>query len=60
MATALWALHPIQTQAVTYIVQRMAVLAAFFYLAGIFYYLKGRTARDQLEENSLFFGMGLY
>ncbi|MDZ7748265.1 MAG: hypothetical protein U5K43_05045 [Halofilum sp. (in: g-proteobacteria)] len=30
----IWALHPVNTQAVTYIVQRMASLAALFYLAG--------------------------
>lgn len=35
----LWAIHPIQTQAVSNIVQRMASLAATFYLAGIYYYL---------------------
>ena len=35
----IWSLNPIQTQAVTYIVQRMAVLSAFFYLMGIYLYL---------------------
>jgi tetratricopeptide (TPR) repeat protein len=58
MATALWALHPIQTQAVTYIVQRMAVLAAFFYLAGIFLYLKSRNAQS-IGRKFLFFGMAV-
>lgn len=33
-------LHPVQTQAVTYIVQRAASLAALFYLATIFFYFK--------------------
>ncbi|ROR34199.1 tetratricopeptide repeat protein [Inmirania thermothiophila] len=32
---ALWAVNPLQTQAVTYVVQRMAALAALFYLAGL-------------------------
>ncbi len=41
-ATLLWAANPIQTQAVTYIVQRMAQMAAFFYILGIYAYLKGR------------------
>lgn len=34
--------HPIQTQAVTYIVQRFASLAAMFYLLSLTSYLKGR------------------
>lgn len=34
--------HPIQTQAVTYIVQRMTSLAAMFYIISIFLYAKGR------------------
>ncbi len=40
----LWAVNPIQTQAVTYIVQRMAQMAALFYAAGLFFYLKARLA----------------
>ncbi len=43
VATAIWALHPIQIQAVTYIVQRMASLSAFFYLGGVYCYLKARN-----------------
>lgn len=35
--------HPVQTQAVTYIVQRYASLAAFFYLLTMLAYIKGRT-----------------
>ena len=35
LAVILWAANPIQTQAVTYIVQRMAMMAAFFYSLGI-------------------------
>ncbi len=34
--------HPLQTQAVTYIVQRMASLATLFYLATLLMYLKAR------------------
>lgn len=36
--------HPLQTQAVTYIVQRMTVLAALFYLAALLCYVHGRTS----------------
>jgi Tfp pilus assembly protein PilF len=41
-----WALNPIQTQAVTYIVQRMASLAAMNALLAILFYLKARMAGD--------------
>jgi len=43
LAIALWAVNPIHTQAVTYVVQRMAVLGALFYVLGLLLYLKGRT-----------------
>ncbi len=42
-AAALWAVHPVNTQAVSYIVQRMAVLAAMFTVLGIYFYLKFRN-----------------
>ena len=44
LGAALWAINPIQTQAVTYIVQRMAVMAAFFYVLSILYFVKVRIA----------------
>ena len=47
LATTLWAINPIQTQAVTYIVQRMASMAGMFYIAGMYFYLRARTARDR-------------
>lgn len=39
---AWWALHPIQVQAVTYIVQRMASLAAVLVIAAVLCYVRGR------------------
>ncbi len=39
---AWWALHPIQVQAVTYIVQRMASLAAVLVIAAVLAYVLGR------------------
>ena len=42
LTAVLWAVHPLQTQAVTYIVQRMAAMAALFYLLSIYLYLKAR------------------
>lgn len=55
LATMLWALNPLQTQAVTYIVQRMASLSAFFSLLSIFCYIKGRINTVTKNRNILFF-----
>ena len=46
-AACLWAVNPIQTQAVTYIVQRMAAMAAMFYIIGIFCYLNARLSASK-------------
>lgn len=37
--------HPVQTQAVTYITQRLASLTAFFYFLSLCLYIKGRLNR---------------
>ena len=42
-AALIFIVHPIQTQAVTYIVQRYASLAALFYMGSVLFYLKGRV-----------------
>jgi hypothetical protein len=42
-AVALWATHPIQVQAVSFIVQRMTSMAALFVILAMFSYLKART-----------------
>jgi protein O-mannosyl-transferase len=41
-ATLFWALNPMQVQAVTYIVQRMASMATFFSLLALLLYTKAR------------------
>jgi tetratricopeptide (TPR) repeat protein len=43
VAAALFAAHPLQTQAVTYVVQRLTSLATFFYLATVVLYATWRT-----------------
>ena len=43
----LFAVHPIQTQAVTYIVQRLASLATMFYLLSVASYISGRMERGK-------------
>ncbi|MEA2039086.1 MAG: tetratricopeptide repeat protein, partial [Thermodesulfobacteriota bacterium] len=45
LATVFWAINPVQTQAVTYIVQRMASMAGMFYIMSMYFYLKGRTSQ---------------
>ncbi len=43
-SSLLFVAHPLQTQAVTYIVQRFTSLATLFYLLSIVLYIKGRLA----------------
>jgi len=54
LSAILWSFNPIQTQAVTYIVQRMAALATMFYILGIYLYIKGRTSDIPLKKALLF------
>lgn len=44
LAALIWALNPMQAQAVTYIVQRMTSMAALFYLTGIYLFLRYKKA----------------
>ncbi|MDY6905667.1 MAG: tetratricopeptide repeat protein [Thermodesulfobacteriota bacterium] len=53
LATVLWAANPIQTQAVTYIVQRMASMAAMFYILAMLCYVKARLSRHFLTTAML-------
>ncbi|WDP88644.1 MAG: tetratricopeptide repeat protein [Desulfobacter sp.] len=56
LAAFLWAVHPIHTMAVTYIVQRMASIAGMFYLLGLFTYLKLRLVSS--SKKKVMFGIG--
>jgi hypothetical protein len=47
VAAAWFACHPLQTQAVTYIIQRTASMAAMFYIACVGAYLAGRMAQSR-------------
>ena len=49
VAGLLFVAHPIQTQAVTYVVQRLASLATLFYLLSAVLYVRWRTAREVAE-----------
>ena len=44
-ASLIFVSHPVQTQSVTYIVQRMASMGGMFYLLTMVLYIKGRLAR---------------
>jgi protein O-mannosyl-transferase len=46
----LWALHPLQTNAVTYLVQRMASLMTLFYVLSIASYVAGRSLHLQASR----------
>lgn len=56
LAAVLWAVNPIQTQAVTYIVQRMASMAALFYIIGIYLYIKARIDASWKKRALLYIG----
>ncbi|CAN2042292.1 protein O-mannosyl-transferase [Candidatus Magnetomoraceae bacterium gMMP-15] len=43
----LWLVHPIQTQSVAYIVQRMNSMAAMFYVLSFLFYVKARLAEKK-------------
>ncbi len=49
-AALIFVVHPIQTQAVTYTVQRYASMAAMFYLASVLFYLKARMIQHGAER----------
>jgi len=53
---SLWLVHPIQTQSVSYIVQRMNSMAAMFYVLSFVLYAKGRLARDKKAKWVMFAG----
>lgn len=46
-AALLFVAHPVQTQAVTYIVQRLASLATLFFLLSLVCYVKGRLVLER-------------
>jgi tetratricopeptide (TPR) repeat protein len=56
LTAVLWAIHPIQTQAVTYIVQRMTLLATLFYVSGLLCYVQARIQTERTARFGLFSG----
>lgn len=54
----LWMVHPVQTQAVNYMVQRMTLMFALFYLLALFLYIKGRQSTINLNKALFYTGCG--
>jgi tetratricopeptide (TPR) repeat protein len=50
LATILWAINPVQTQAITYVVQRMASMAGMFYIMSMFFYLRARIQQPRCKK----------
>ena len=61
LTTSVWLLHPLQTSAVLYVVQRTTQLSAFFTLAGLLVYLQGRQlmAQDQIKSGFFWITIGI-
>jgi len=55
----LFLVHPCQSQAVTYITQRFESMATVFYLAGIYFYLRGRLSSRKIHQMVFFSLVGL-
>jgi len=53
-AAFLWAVHPLQTNAVTYVVQRTTSIATLFCLLCVYTYAKARLARGTYAKTLLF------
>ena len=61
MAALIWAVHPLQTNAVTYIVQRMTSMATLFFLLSLLCYVKGRIHNQfDLKKTALFSAATLF
>lgn len=55
----LFAVHPVQTQSVTYIVQRMESLASLFYLAALLFFIKSAKCSDSGKRLALYAGVAI-
>ena len=54
IAVLLWLVHPVNTQSITYIVQRMNSMAAMFYILSFLLYVKGRLVGVKWKKQLLF------
>jgi len=55
-AAFIWLVHPIQTQSVTYVVQRMNSMCAMFYILSLLFYAKARLEAKNWKKIGMFTG----
>jgi Tfp pilus assembly protein PilF len=55
LAALIWAVHPVQTNGVSYVVQRMTSMAALFFISSLLFYVLGRRWRNGLTGKSIYF-----
>ncbi|MDH3357042.1 MAG: hypothetical protein OEM06_06255, partial [Desulfobacteraceae bacterium] len=46
----IWLVHPLHTQSVTYIVQRMNSMGAMFFIMAMLFYVKGRVTPERIKK----------
>jgi len=46
----IWLVHPLHTQSVTYIVQRMNSMASMFFIMAMLFYVKGRLTPERMRR----------
>lgn len=54
----IFAVHPVQTQTVVFIVQRMESLASMFYLLALLFFIRSSRATTALKRGALYGGVG--
>ena len=52
----LWMVHPVQTQSVTYVVQRMNCLGSMFFILSLWFYVRGRQRVSKKKKLSRYVG----
>ena len=50
MAALLWLVQPVNTQSVTYIIQRMTCLAGMFYIMSLLFYVYARLSVVDIKK----------
>ena len=58
-AALLWLVHPVHTQSVTYVVQRMNSMAAMLYIASLVLYVRARLTPHRRRQWALWAGCGV-
>jgi tetratricopeptide (TPR) repeat protein len=59
LCALIWIVHPLHTQSVTYIVQRINSMASMFYVLSLFLYVKARITVEKHRRWALFSACGL-